>query len=140
MQHFNEFCNDDDRVIVTVAKRSVAPPSSSHRDVRRGGGGDDDDDDAGYRDMLSIYLLNSLSDRYHGYIFLFGLFMAGLVGIVEKSGGFAGITNVLQRFVGASRSAQGTSFFPGLASSLMIILVVWLQVHPCDHYQTPALS
>jgi Na+/H+ antiporter NhaC len=40
--------------------------------------------------------------------------MAGLVGIVEKSGGFAGITNVLQRFVTSSRSAQGASFFAGL--------------------------
>jgi Na+/H+ antiporter NhaC len=69
---------------------------------------------AGYRDMLAVYLLNSLSDESHCYVILFGLFMAGLVGIVEKSGGFTGITNVLQSYVKTSRSAQGASFVAGL--------------------------
>lgn len=69
---------------------------------------------AGYRNMLGIYLLNSLADQDHGYVFLFALFMAGLVGLIEKSGGLSGITHVMQSFVTTSRSAQGASFLAGI--------------------------
>jgi len=40
--------------------------------------------------------------------------MAGLVGLIEKSGGLRGITHVLRGHVKSSRSAQGASFFAGL--------------------------
>jgi Na+/H+ antiporter NhaC len=68
----------------------------------------------GYRNTLGVYILNSLSDKYHGYVFLFSLFMAGLIGLIEKSGGFAGITHVLQSIVKTSRTAQGASFLSGI--------------------------
>jgi Na+/H+ antiporter NhaC len=68
----------------------------------------------GFRDMLAVYLLQALADEDHGYVFLFILFMAGLVGIIEKSGGLSGITVALQSFVKSTRTAQATSFFAGL--------------------------
>lgn len=42
---------------------------------------------AGFRQMLDVYLLDSLANKDHGYVFLFILFMAGLVGLIEKAGG-----------------------------------------------------
>eukprot|EP00571_Detonula_confervacea_P007203 CAMPEP_0172328688 /NCGR_PEP_ID=MMETSP1058-20130122/60477_1 /TAXON_ID=83371 /ORGANISM="Detonula confervacea, Strain CCMP 353" /LENGTH=1233 /DNA_ID=CAMNT_0013045815 /DNA_START=448 /DNA_END=4149 /DNA_ORIENTATION=- len=68
----------------------------------------------GFRTMLDVYLLNALANKDHGYVFLFILFMAGLVGLIEKSGGLKGITHALTGYVKTSRSAQGASFFAGL--------------------------
>lgn len=96
----------------------------------------------GFRDMLDIYILQALADvgevdlnfhrvaidcpsrcnhscialssfEDHGYVYLFILFMAGLVGLMEKSGGLLGITEALKGYVKTSRSAQGASFLAG---------------------------
>ena len=40
--------------------------------------------------------------------------MAGLVGLMEKSGGLKGITHALAGYATTSRSAQGASFFAGI--------------------------
>ena len=68
---------------------------------------------AGFRQTFDVYILNALADKDHGYVFLFILFMAGLVGLIEKSGGLAGITHALRNYVKTARSAQGASFFAG---------------------------
>lgn len=68
----------------------------------------------GFRSMLDIYILDALANKDHGYVFLFILFMAGLVGLMEKSGGLKGITHALRGFVKTSRSAQTASFFSGI--------------------------
>ena len=44
---------------------------------------------------------------------LFILFMSGLVGIIEKSGGLLGITEALRGFVKTPRSAQLAAFGAG---------------------------
>ena len=54
---------------------------------------------AGFRDMFSVYILEALANIDHGYVYLFILFMAGLVGLIEKSGGLAGVTIALRRYV-----------------------------------------
>lgn len=69
---------------------------------------------AGFRDMLDVYLLDALADKDHAYVFLFILFMAGLVGLIEKSGGLKGITQALRGYVKSARSAQCASFFAGI--------------------------
>lgn len=69
---------------------------------------------AGFRQMLDVYILDALADKDHGYVFLFILFMAGLVGLLEKSGGLAGITHALRNYVKTSRSAQSASFIAGI--------------------------
>jgi Na+/H+ antiporter NhaC len=63
--------------------------------------------------MLDIYILQALANEDHGYVFLFILFMAGLVGLMEKSGGLLGITEALKGFVKTTRSAQTASFAAG---------------------------
>lgn len=69
---------------------------------------------AGFRQMLDVYLLEALADIDHGYVFLFILFMAGLVGLIEKAGGLLGITAALRGYVKSSRSAQAASFGAGI--------------------------
>lgn len=69
---------------------------------------------AGFRNMLDVYLLNAVSKKDHVYVFLFILFMAGLVGLIEKSGGLKGITESLKKYVKTSRSAQAASLFSGV--------------------------
>lgn len=69
---------------------------------------------AGFRETFDKYILQALASVDHGYVYLFILFMAGLVGLIEKSGGLKGITHALRGFVKTSRSAQSASFFAGL--------------------------
>mmetsp|Transcript_7379 Transcript_7379/g.13926 ORF Transcript_7379/g.13926 Transcript_7379/m.13926 type:complete len:823 (+) Transcript_7379:121-2589(+) len=69
---------------------------------------------AGFRTMLDTYILEALANVDHGFVYLFILFMAGLVGIIEKSGGLIGITHALKDYVKSSKSAQSVSFFAGL--------------------------
>ena len=64
--------------------------------------------------MLDTYILEALANTDHGYVYLFILFMAGLVGVIEKSGGLVGITLALKNYVKTSRSAQSASFFAGI--------------------------
>jgi hypothetical protein len=68
----------------------------------------------GFRNMLNVYLINSLANKDHAYVFLFILFMAGLVGLIEKAGGLQGIANAIKKYVKTSRSAQGASLFAGV--------------------------
>lgn len=69
---------------------------------------------AGFRNMLDVYLVNAVRKKDHAYVFLFILFMAGLVGLIEKSGGLRGITKSLKKYVKTSRSAQAASLFSGV--------------------------
>jgi len=69
---------------------------------------------AGFRIMLDVYLLDALADKDHGYVFLFTFFLAGLIGLMERSGGLSGITHALRNYVKTSRSAQGASFIAGI--------------------------
>lgn len=69
---------------------------------------------AGFRDTLDVYILGALVDVDHAYVILFILFMAGLVGLIEKSGGLLGITESLKSYVKSSRSAQGATFLAGV--------------------------
>ena len=69
---------------------------------------------AGFRDMLDIYILGALADEDHCYVILFILFMAGLVGLMEKSGGLMGVTHALKGFVKTRRSSQIACFTAGV--------------------------
>ncbi|KAL7518451.1 hypothetical protein ACHAWX_003274, partial [Stephanocyclus meneghinianus] len=68
---------------------------------------------AGFRTMLDTYILEALASVDHAFVMLFILFMSGLVGIIEKSGGLLGITEALRGFVKTPRSAQLAAFAAG---------------------------
>ena len=60
----------------------------------------------GFKELLNDYILNALANKEHGYVYLFTLFLSGLVGMMEKSGGMAGFTSVAQRFARTPRTGQ----------------------------------
>ena len=68
----------------------------------------------GFKATLDTYILEALASIDHGFVYLFALFMSGMVGMLERSGGLIGITTALKRFVKNSRSAQFTGFCCGL--------------------------
>jgi Na+/H+ antiporter NhaC len=68
----------------------------------------------GFKSTLDNYILNALASVDHAYVFLFTLFLSGMVGMMEKSGGLLGFTKELARFATGPRSGQFAAFFSGL--------------------------
>jgi len=68
----------------------------------------------GFKELLNNYILQALADEDHGYVYLFTLFLSGLVGMLEKSGGMSGFTRDVQRFAKAPRSGQFACFGIGI--------------------------
>lgn len=62
---------------------------------------------------LEKYILEALADVGHGYVYLFTLFLAGLVAIMEKSGGIKGLTVQLARIARTPRTGLLAAFFSG---------------------------
>ena len=50
----------------------------------------------------------------HGYVYLFTFFLAGLVALMEKSGGLAGFAKSLEPYAKTSKSGQFLAFIAGL--------------------------
>lgn len=68
----------------------------------------------GFKELLSNYILNALANVDHGYVYLFTMFLSGLVGMMEKSGGMAGFTQDIMHYARSSRSAQFACFGIGI--------------------------
>lgn len=68
----------------------------------------------GFKSTLDHYILGALADVDHGYVYLFALFMSGLVGMIEKSGGLMGFTKAMGRLAKTTRTAQLAAFGTGL--------------------------
>lgn len=69
----------------------------------------------GFFRTLDTYILGALASVDHGYVYLFTFFLSGLVGMMEKSGGFGGFTNTMSKYATTSRAGQMTSFISGCA-------------------------
>lgn len=67
----------------------------------------------GFKLTLEKYILEALADVGHGYVYLFTLFLAGLVAIMEKSGGIKGLTVQLARIARTPRTGLLAAFFSG---------------------------
>ncbi|MDP7421556.1 MAG: Na+/H+ antiporter NhaC family protein [bacterium] len=70
----------------------------------------------GFYRSLDTYVVSALADRDHAYIILFSLCLAGLVGIMSRSGGTRGIVRKLMKYAKTPRSGQ-------VATSLMGVIV-----------------
>lgn len=69
----------------------------------------------GFFRTLDTYILGALADTEHGYVYLFTFFLSGLVGMMEKSGGFGGFTNSMAYWATTARAGQMVSFISGCA-------------------------
>jgi Na+/H+ antiporter NhaC len=68
----------------------------------------------GFKSTLDNYVLNALVNVDHAYVYLFTLFLSGMVAMMEKSGGLLGFTKELAHFASSPRSGQFAAFFSGL--------------------------
>jgi Na+/H+ antiporter NhaC len=67
----------------------------------------------GFKETLERYILGALSNVNHGYVYLFTLFLSGLVSMIEKSGGLLGLAHSISKYATTSRSAQAATFITG---------------------------
>jgi len=67
----------------------------------------------GFKSTLDTYLIGSAADEGHAFVVLFCFFLAGLVALMEKSGGFRGFANALSQVAKTSRSGQAAAFIGG---------------------------
>ncbi|CAB9514144.1 Inherit from COG: Na H antiporter [Seminavis robusta] len=64
----------------------------------------------GFKTTLDDYILNSLSSVDHGYVYLFTLFLSGMVGMLQKSGGMIGFTQAIAQYAKSPRAGQVATF------------------------------
>jgi Na+/H+ antiporter NhaC len=67
----------------------------------------------GFKTTLDTYILGALADVDHVYVILFTLFLSGLVGMMQKSGGMSGFTRDVSRIAKTPRLGQLACFLVG---------------------------
>ncbi len=68
----------------------------------------------GYLKSLDTYIVNSLVDHSHASIVIFSLGLGGMVGIISKAGGTAGIVEAISKFAKKPRGGQLAAWAMGL--------------------------
>jgi Na+/H+ antiporter NhaC len=68
----------------------------------------------GFRDTVSVYILDALNDWGHVAVILFTVFLSGTVGMMQKSGGMLGFTRDIAKVATTPRSGQAACFFVGV--------------------------
>lgn len=81
----------------------------------------------GFTSTIEGYILNSLADVGHGYVYLFTAFLGGFVALIERSGGFGGFADLMGKFATNARVGQfvtyvsgGIIFFDDYANCLVV--------------------
>ncbi|CAB9515490.1 Inherit from COG: Na H antiporter [Seminavis robusta] len=64
----------------------------------------------GFQTTLDTYILMNLADVDHAYVYLFSLFLSGLVSMMQKSGGMIGFTQWVAQYAKTPRAAQVSIF------------------------------
>ena len=68
----------------------------------------------GYLKSLDTYIVNSLVDHSHASIIVFSLCLGGMVGIISKAGGTAGIVETISKLAKKPRGGQIAAWAMGL--------------------------
>jgi Na+/H+ antiporter NhaC len=68
----------------------------------------------GFKAAIDNYILNAVADADHVYVVLFTLFLSGLVGMMQKSGGMTGFTKDVASIATTPRLGQFACFAVGL--------------------------
>lgn len=61
------------------------------------------------------YLMEALTDSDHVAVILFSMLIGGMVAIISKNGGMAGVVNLLSRYARSAKSSQLVTWALGLA-------------------------
>jgi Na+/H+ antiporter NhaC len=65
--------------------------------------------------VVERYIIEALTDRGHLAVIIFSLLIGGMVAIISRNGGMAGIVEKLSRFARTPRSAQFVTWLLGVA-------------------------
>jgi len=61
------------------------------------------------------YLMEALTDRDHVSVIIFSMLIGGMVAIISKNGGMAGVVNLLSRYARSAKSSQLVTWALGVA-------------------------
>jgi Na+/H+ antiporter NhaC len=67
----------------------------------------------GFKSTLDTYILNAVADEGHVYVILFTLFLSGMVGMMQRSGGMSGFTKDVATIATTPRLGQAACFGVG---------------------------
>jgi Na+/H+ antiporter NhaC len=67
----------------------------------------------GFKASLDTYILNAVADVGHVYVILFTLFLSGMVGMMQRSGGMSGFTKDVATIAKTPRLGQAACFAVG---------------------------
>jgi Na+/H+ antiporter NhaC len=67
----------------------------------------------GFKSTLDTYILNAIADVGHVYVVLFTLFLSGMVGMMQRSGGMSGFTKDVATIATTPRFGQLACFLVG---------------------------
>jgi Na+/H+ antiporter NhaC len=65
--------------------------------------------------VADTYIVGALTDADHVAVILFSMLIGGMVAIISKNGGMAGVVNVLSRYAKDAKSSQLVTWFLGIA-------------------------
>ncbi|SDL99119.1 Na+/H+ antiporter NhaC [Catalinimonas alkaloidigena] len=65
--------------------------------------------------VIDRYIINALNDTGHLSVIVFSLCIGGMVAIISRNGGMAGIVQKLSRYARSARSSQLVTWFLGIA-------------------------
>ncbi|MBW8048742.1 MAG: Na+/H+ antiporter NhaC family protein [Cytophagales bacterium] len=65
--------------------------------------------------VLDNYIINAMMDTGHLSVILFSTLIGGMVAIISKNGGMAGVVDKLSKYAKSARSAQFITWFLGIA-------------------------
>lgn len=66
-------------------------------------------------EVLDKYIIHSLTDEGHISVLVFSMLIGGMVAVISKNGGMAGIVEKLSNYAKTKKSAQMTTWFLGIA-------------------------
>ncbi len=67
-----------------------------------------------FKSLIDTHVLNALSDSGHVSIIIFSMIIGGMVAVISKNGGMAGIVASLSAYAKSARSAQIVTWFLGI--------------------------
>lgn len=68
-----------------------------------------------FLEVVQIYIINALNDSGHLSVLIFSLLIGGMVAIISRNGGMAGVVESLTRYARSPRSSQFITWVLGVA-------------------------
>lgn len=68
-----------------------------------------------FLEVVQVYIINALNDSGHLSVLIFSLLIGGMVAVISRNGGMAGVVQSLSRYARSPQSSQFITWFLGVA-------------------------